>query len=144
MSSLSSEEANRAIGKRLAAIRATTGLVQGAFAEQLEVSPRAYQNYERGDREIPAVLLSALYDVLKIDPLWVLNGPGYEPIRADFRPDPALVEDVVLTVDRWLKRRGKTLASTKKAQLIRLLYEHFLSTGEIDAKYVDTMASLAA
>jgi hypothetical protein len=54
------------------------------------------------------------------------------------------VEDVVLAVDAWLRRRRKTLPSAKKAQLIRLLYEHFLSTGEIDAKYMDTLVSLAA
>jgi hypothetical protein len=89
-------------------------------------------------------LLTALYEVYRIDPLWILIGPGSAPIRADARPDPALVEDVVLAVDAWLRRRRKTLPSAKKAQLIRLLYEHFLSTGEIDAKYMDTLVSLAA
>lgn len=144
MSSLSSQNANVAIGQRLAVVRAEAGLIQQTFAERLGLSPRAYHNYERGEREIPAALLTALYEVYRIDPLWILTGPGNDPVQADARPDPALVEDVVLAVDHWLKRRRKTLPLAKRAHLIRLLYEHFLSTGELDAQYVDTLASLAA
>jgi transcriptional regulator with XRE-family HTH domain len=144
MSSLSSLNANLAIGQRLAAVRAKAGLIQQTFAERLGLSPRAYHNYERGEREIPVALLTALYEAYRIDPLWILMGPGSDPVQADARPDPVLLEDVVLAVDRWLKRRRKTLPLAKRAHLIRLLYEHFLSTGELDAQYLDTLATLAA
>lgn len=107
-------------------------------------SPRAYQNYERGEREIPAALLKALYDAFAIDPLWVLTGPGEEPIDGGIRPNPALVEDVVLAVDQWLQRRRKTLPLAKKAQLISLLYEHFLGEGEVETKHLNSMLLLAS
>lgn len=89
MSKLSTEEINLQIGRRLAAVRDRARLVQTEFAERMGLSPRAYQNYERGEREVPAVVLKALYEVYGADPLWVLTGlsvsvrPRHLPCRSD-------------------------------------------------------------
>lgn len=144
MSTLSSGEANRAVGRRLAALRASEDLSQSAFAERIGVSVRAYQNWERGEREIPAVMLNVLYDEFRVDPMWILAGPGEQPLSADERPKPQLVEEVVLAVEQWLQRRRKTLPPAKKARLMRLLYEHFLAKGEVEPDHVNEMLLLAA
>lgn len=62
------------MGKRLAAVRKSRQLLQVEFAEMLGLSPRAYQSYERGERELPSSVLIALHAVFGIDPLWVLTG----------------------------------------------------------------------
>jgi transcriptional regulator with XRE-family HTH domain len=144
MSSLSDDKLNAEIGRRLVAVRKALDLAQNAFAEHLGVSPRAYQNWERGEREIPAALLRSLYDEFTIDPLWMLKGPGDEPLDAGVRPNPSLVKDVVLAVEVWLQRRRKTLPTAKKAELVALLYEHFLNGGEVEAKHLNSMLSIAS
>ena len=57
MSRLANPEENVSIGRRLAGVREHRHLTQTEFAERLALSPRAYQNYERGEREIPAAVL---------------------------------------------------------------------------------------
>ncbi len=142
MSNLSSDAANRAVGNRLIALRSSAGLSQKMFAERLGVSARAYQNWERGEREIPAVMLSVLYEKFRVDPMWILSGPGESPLSADARPNPELVEKLVLSVEQWLQRRRKTLPPAKKAHLMRVLYEDFLGkTVELD--HVNKMLLLA-
>ena len=71
-------------------------------------------------------------------------GPGEQPLSADERPKPQLVEEVVLAVEQWLQRRRKTLPPAKKARLMRLLYEHFLAKGEVEPDHVNEMLLLAA
>lgn len=44
------------------------------FAEKLGLAPRAYANYERGEREMPAAVLLRLYELFSIDPVWLLTG----------------------------------------------------------------------
>lgn len=144
MSSLSDDKLNAEIGRRLVSVRNASDLAQNAFAERLGVSPRAYQNWERGEREIPAALLRSLYEEFAIDPLWMLMGPGDKPIDAGVRPNPSLVKDVVLAVEVWLQRRHKTMPTSKKAELVALLYEHFLNEGKVGANHLNSMLSIAS
>jgi transcriptional regulator with XRE-family HTH domain len=144
MSTLSNADINARIGLRLAAVRCKEGLIQHDFAQRLGLSTRAYHNYERGEREIPAAALTALYEAFRVDPLWVLIGPGVVPMYANARPDAALVHDISLVLDQWLARRRKRLSPAKRALLMRRLYEHFLPTGIVDANTVNDLASLAA
>lgn len=82
MSRLSTAADNTGMGKRLQAIRAMTGLSQGVFARKLGLSLRAYANYERGEREIPVAMFRALHKTYGIDPIWLLDGPGDQPVKA--------------------------------------------------------------
>lgn len=65
-----------AVKDRLRTLRVMAYCTQREFAEQLEVSLRAYRNYEHGEREIPASLLTTLYTKYRVDPVWVLTGVG--------------------------------------------------------------------
>lgn len=145
MSSLSTPEVNSEIGARLAAIRATTGLVQADFASPLGLTARAYANYERGEREVPVALFRALIEKYKIDPVWLLVGPGDAPIFLSKRRfDGALLEMLVEIVEDWVQKHRKPIRPKKKAQLLRVLYDRFSETGQVDQTLLSDMLKIAA
>ena len=65
---------NKAIGARLKKTRLAAQLSQEQFASALTTALRAYQNYERGEREIPSPLILLLHREFHIDPVWLLAG----------------------------------------------------------------------
>lgn len=145
MSKLSTQESDSAIGRRIAAIRAASGLSQNDFAESLGLSPRAYGNYERGEREVPVALFKTLYELHSIDPVWLLTGPGPEPVKAsERRVDGDLLETLIRMIEDWLSKHRRTLKPEKKARLIRLAYEHCSESGQVDSAHLKDMLSLAA
>ncbi len=98
MSNIASTNENAVIGGRLATLREQFRLSQKEFAAKLGVSLRAYQNYERGEREIPASLIRALYDTFKVQPVWLLLG-GADPIQNRGEIDPTLAEAIAQDLD---------------------------------------------
>lgn len=62
------------LGARLAEIRVGSGLSQAEFAGRLGVSTRAYQSYERAEREPPLTLAIRLYQEFDVSPLWLALG----------------------------------------------------------------------
>ena len=145
MSRIATDDDKRIVGERLAAVRAASGLNQIDFAAKLGLSPRAYANYERGEREIPAMVLKAIAEAMRIDPLWLLMGPGDEPMHhAARRLDLNLLEEIVVLIEGWLARNRRSLMPKKKARIIRLAYEHCIDRGEVDSGYLREMMSLAA
>lgn len=145
MSSIATTSENKAIGARIAAVRASTGLSQSAFAASLALSPRAFANYERGEREMPVVLFRALLDVHGIDPTWLLRGPEPVPVHAlECHLDMALLEAVVRVIEEGLHRAGKRLRPDKKAHLIGLAYRRCALAGRVDAHEIRDLLSLAA
>ena len=87
MTQLATEEINQAIGRRLLAVREAAQLNQADFAEALDLSPRAYANYERGEREAPVALLRNLLRAYAVDPAWLLDGPGELPVRRTLKSE---------------------------------------------------------
>jgi transcriptional regulator with XRE-family HTH domain len=145
MSKLSTHKSNIEIGKRILAVRAASGLSQNDFAESLEMSPRAYANYERGEREMPVALFKGLYESYSIDPVWLLTGPGEQPIKVtERRVDGDLLEILIRMIEEWLTKNRRMLKPEKKARLIRLAYEHCSEHGEVDSAHLKDMLSLAA
>lgn len=61
---------------RVKQVRDHFALSQTAIAQRVGMSLRAYQNYERGEREVPVALIHALYSEFKVDPVWLLTGTG--------------------------------------------------------------------
>ena len=111
--------------ERVGAVRAHFALSQTAMAERLGLSLRAYQNYERGEREIPVALVHALYAEFKVDPVWLLTGAGpmiLEVERAQHL-DQALLDQVVAAVEQFEAGLKKPLSVEHKSRLIGLLYE---------------------
>lgn len=145
MSKISTEEFNRDVGARLASVRNLTTLTQADFAIQLGLSPRAYANYERGEREPPTSLFRWLCDEYRIDPQWLLYGPGDEPVYSAGRLlDLELFEGVIQLIEEWLHKHKRSIKPDKKARIIRLAYEHCISSGKVDQPLVREMLQLAA
>lgn len=144
MSKLANPDENVLIGERLATARELQQLSQVEFAEQLSLSPRAYQNYERGERELPSTVLTSLHAVFGIDPLWVLIGQSRESRKSSVSNKPDVLEVVVVAVETHLQRVHKTMTPAKKARLIKLLYLHFQDKPKIDRTELATMLSRAA
>ncbi len=61
---------------RLKLLRQRMGKSQAEMAGLLHISLRGYQNYERGDREVPVVTLERARDHFGLNPAWVLDGVG--------------------------------------------------------------------
>ena len=144
MSKLANPDENLLIGERLAAARELQRLSQVEFAEQLGLSPRAYQNYERGERELPSTVLTALHAVFDIDPLWVLIGHAGQSRKSSASNKADVLEVVVIAVETHLQRTHRTLTPAKKARLIKLLYLHFQDKPKVDRTELATMLSKAA
>ncbi|WFC42301.1 helix-turn-helix transcriptional regulator [Pseudoxanthomonas sp. SE1] len=144
MSKLSNSDDNLAVGERLAAVREDQRLSQIEFAERLGLSPRAYQNYERGERELPAAVLTTLHAVFGLDPLWVLIGPGRDPRKAGASVKPDILEAVIIGVESHLQRTHKKLAPAKKARLIKVLYLQFRDRAKVDPAQMADVLSLTA
>jgi transcriptional regulator with XRE-family HTH domain len=106
---------------------------------------RAYANYERGEREMPLAVLQTLYGRFGVDPVWIMAGPGKEPVMAGQRRlDGDLLERVIALVDEGLRKSRRSLKPDKMARLIRLAYEHCAEQGAVDKSRVAEMLSLAA
>lgn len=66
---------NEEVGARLNAVREGLGLSQADLAQRLGISLRAYQTYERAERELPFPVALRLFIEFQINPLWLGLGP---------------------------------------------------------------------
>jgi len=145
MSSIASADQNGALGQRLVTVRATTGLSQSAFADSLGLSLRAYANYERGEREMPVALFRALYETYGIDPVWLLAGPGEQPVKAATRTmDFALVDTITQCVDAELAMMGKKLKPAMRLRILKAVYALSAEKGRLEVGSVKELLSIAA
>lgn len=144
MTQFASRSDNEQIGSRLAELRAHLGKTQVEMARAIEVSPRTYQNYERGEREVSATVVRSIYRVFDIDPIWLLSGEsGLQKVRQP-ELDIELLQVILEEIERKLKVMKKQLTPNKKAQLTALLYDHFQSHPQPDAAFIYRAISLAA
>lgn len=132
------------IGRRLAAVRAHVGLSQEVFAEALGVSKRAYIHYERGEREPPAGLFKAIYDLYGIDYLWLMSGTDPEPQQAGVEGvDFKLIAAIVTELERQLATLGRKMKDEHKARVIRALYQLGREHGRVTAEAVSNVLQVA-
>ena len=144
MSSIANPGDNAAFGRRLAAVRATTGLSQTAFAETLGLSLRAYANYERGEREAPVALFRGLFEQHGIDPIWLLSGTDDVPQKAAVRTtDFALVERITRQIDARLAALRKKMKPEQRVRVLRALYALSLERGQLSDSEVEQVMSVA-
>ncbi|MBS0174283.1 MAG: helix-turn-helix transcriptional regulator [Nitrospira sp.] len=143
MSSIASPEDNIAFGRRLATVRAVTGLSQLRFAQTLGLSLRAYANYERGEREAPVALLRALLVQHGIDPVWMFSGVGGNPHKAAERVlDFGLIEHIDRLIDSSLARSCTKMDLTQRAQVRRALYMLSLEGAGLNSTQVEIILSV--
>ncbi|EQD38243.1 transcriptional regulator, XRE family [mine drainage metagenome] len=144
MSSIATPNDNAALGRRLMAVRATTGLSQGGFATSLGLSSRAYANYERGEREMPVALFRALYETYGIDPVWLLEGPGDHPVKAATRTmDFPLVDSIIRWLDAELARTHKKLRPRARLRVLKAAYALSAEKGRMDAAGLTELLAVA-
>lgn len=111
--------------ERVGKVREHFSLSQTEMADRVGISLRAYQNYERGEREIPVALVHALYAEFRVDPVWLLTGAGPMVVSEEQRTrlDQKLLDRVVDAVEKFEAELGKILSVEHKSRLIGLLYE---------------------
>jgi transcriptional regulator with XRE-family HTH domain len=99
--------------KRLKIIRKHFSLSQTAMSELTGTSLRAYQNYERGEREFPVDLLRALYESLKVDPVWVMTGAGPMILenKSSGSKESQLLDRVIAAVAEYKSMPKRTVTS---------------------------------
>ena len=119
--------------ERVGKIRERFPLSQTEMAERVGISLRAYQNYERGEREIPVALVRAFYTEFRVDPVWLLTGSGSMIISEEqgARLDQKLLDRVVDAVEKFEAGLDKALSVEHKSRLIGLLYEKSQLLGEV-------------
>jgi transcriptional regulator with XRE-family HTH domain len=112
------------LGKRIAQIRARTGLSQTDFAPRMDVSTSALKNYERGASDPPARLLVELCTTYDVRADWLLLGSGTET------PDRLYeeVERVVVKVRQWAADFPVSVPAEKEAQIVAMLLKYRLTT----------------
>jgi len=142
MSSISSQQDNVDLGRRLFAVRSRLQMAQPAFAASIGLSPRAYQNYERGERELPAVALRSLYLNHQVSPVWLLTGE--EDHSIDGSLDGAKLQSILEAVESRLQIMKRVLPPGKKAKLVSLLYTHLSDRTSTDPTFFDSVLGLVA
>jgi len=105
------------IASRLVELRRKDGLTQQEMASKLGVSHRAFQSYERSEREAPLVLLSCLRENFGVDLNELLTGkPSAE---LDLESLRIVIESIEATLDSM----HRVMAPGKKARLVVLCCE---------------------
>ncbi|MEH6739133.1 MAG: helix-turn-helix transcriptional regulator [Sulfitobacter sp.] len=126
------------IGGRLAQFRNLRGLLQSEFAMELGLSPRSYQNYELGIRDLPIATVAAMVGLYKLNSHWLITGEGgpyyKDPIKvareamddvveaaesANLNPDLKKLPDVIEMIAKNLQR-DRIGTPDEIIQLVRL------------------------
>lgn len=145
MSELSNTEFSPRLGNKLERLRESIGMSQGQFADFLGYSHRGYINYERNIRDTPAALVQVLYAKMGVDPAWLLVGEEDSPRKLAIRKvDPKALARVVEIMDDWLAENKDPVDSAKRAQIISLAYDVWVSEGTAPEKILDSLMSAAA
>ena len=112
----------------MAKIRDEARLSQGEFAARLGVSARAYQNYERGERDVPSGLVATIYTELGVDPAWLLTGATREATGGNV----AALESAVLDIRKYIESKNAKLAPEKEAKFVKTVYLHYVKYGVME------------
>jgi len=109
-------------GKRLLRIRTLSGLSQAEFALRLGLSKRSYVFWEMGEREPPYRLLVALRKEFRVDPVWVLEGPGDEPVEYTRDLDGTLLQRTFDLVDDLIHEADLRAPKAQRFDLVAKVY----------------------
>jgi transcriptional regulator with XRE-family HTH domain len=105
---------NLQIGKRLKEERKRLGLTQAELAQKTNVSVGSQTGYESG--RPPNCQYLALAEQVGINIHYVISGK--RPGEAQF--DWSAHNEILMNIENWLKRRGKTMTFNRKMDVLRL------------------------
>lgn len=115
------------LGHRLAAVRNMARLSQQEMSQKLGISRSAYQNYERGQRDLTAQLLLDIYESFDVDPLWMLEGDSEDGKSRRHEEIAASYRKIGIAVERRIIDRDLSVTPEKKWDAIEFLYDEVLS-----------------
>ena len=101
------------LGHRLAAVRNMARLSQEEMSQKLGISRSAYQNYERGQRDLTAQLLLKVYEKFDVDPLWMLEGDTEDGKNRRHEQIASANRKIGIAVERRIIERGLTVTPEK-------------------------------
>ncbi len=114
------------IARRLARVRADSGLNQGQFAERLGFPKRTYLGWERGETEPPIWMLTAMRGQFGVDPDWILHGPEDTPRRHAQDFDWERLGHLQQEIQDYAVQIGLSLGTTQLLILARTVFEEGL------------------
>lgn len=97
------------ISENLQNLRKKLLLKQDEFALKLDIAPRAYANYERGERKPPYEMLIKLTDDFNVNLNWLIAGKGemfIQPEKNFAAEYEDVKEDILKKVQEMLKEKG--------------------------------------
>ena len=96
------------LAENLAKLRKHFNLAQNEFAEKLDISARAYVNYERGERKPPCELLIKLLRNYNVNLNWIIANEGEMFLdEQEFATQYENVKnDILKEVQKMLKEKG--------------------------------------
>ncbi len=115
------------LGHRLMAIRNMAKLSQEEMSQKLGISRSAYQNYERGQRDLTAQLLLEIYEVFDVDPLWMLKGDSEDGKDRRHEEIATAYRKIGIAVERRIIDLGSSVTPEKKWDAIKFLFDEFLN-----------------
>lgn len=110
-------------------------MTQATFAQEFDISPRAYASYELGEREIPSSFLLKLFEKFSISPTWLLTGEGAKSTAGHSEN----ILDAVVAVRTFAAIKGINIDPEREARLVLLLSEYFDEGGEKETPFVQKM-----
>ena len=139
------------MGERLAAVRNMSKLSQEDMSRRLGISRSAFQNYERGHRDLTAELLLKVYDEFDVDPLWMLEGDTANGRSRRNDEVTQAYRKIGLAVEHRISERGLSIPAKKKWDAIDFLFAEFLNSdffGDLgnapDTNRIDSILGLVA
>ena len=126
------KKTNTELFERLRALRKAWRLTQKKMAARAGIAVSTYQYYERGERDISSKSLYLL-STYGASAEWLLTGEGemfQNQIDEDvsFKVDHYLLQQVIEAVEEILAEYNLNLPASKKARLLRVLYQLFDET----------------
>ena len=128
---------NKKIGERLLRIRQDRKLSQTDFAAAIGVSQSAYNNYERGDRDIPSYLLLEIFIKFEIDPIFILTGEGS---HAGYIPELMIASGKA--VESAITDSGVEFDASQKWEMINFVYLQAVREGAVNQLLISTLLSI--
>lgn len=132
------------IAARLLELRLAEGLTQGDMAARLDLSLRAYQNYEQGLRDLPGEVYFTIFEEFDLDPVWLHSGDGLGPKLRSKGREVDLWRIAATSIQEVLSETGQTVPSEKLVQLLEAIVDHLKAGGEANRAVVSGLVKLAA
>ncbi|QDC07872.1 helix-turn-helix transcriptional regulator [Oceanicola sp. D3] len=139
------------LGHRLAAVRNMARLSQEEMSQALGISRSAYQNYERGQRDLTAQLLLEVYEKFDVDPLWMLEGDSEDGKDRRHEEIATAYRKIGIAVERRIMDRGLSVTPEKKWDAIEFLFDEVLNadalsgeSGAPDTTRIDSVLRLVS